>query len=152
MNPLIEEILNRIGFAEARLYHRSLLPLGGGIDNKGGRAFRSPVDAMKAKKHLGKVAKAIDELPEEARELWDHSSRSSKDWDAGRSILDDALGLGLCARNGGGGEREPQERTEGAFCRRCRISDGGNLRPGHGQSARRPRTQHGRRANLGSLI
>ena len=90
----VKEILDGIGFETAKLYQRSLF-FRVGFDEFGGLPYTKKAEAQDALKQLKVLEKKLLKLPPRVRELWDRSSRSSDDWDSGRSILNEVMrGLG----------------------------------------------------------
>lgn len=90
MKPEVKAILDSIGFENAKAYSKSLFDFVG-IDRSGGVAFSSKREAKEARAAIEALARAIDKLPPHVRELWDHHSRRSIDWDEDRSILQDVI-------------------------------------------------------------
>ncbi|WP_299636352.1 hypothetical protein [uncultured Ruegeria sp.] len=90
MSPEVRAILKRIGYERAMVKSGSLF-LGSGFDNYGGLAFNTKIEARDALEKLERLERALLDVPERVIELWDHHSRRSEDWDAGRNVLADVI-------------------------------------------------------------
>ncbi|WP_170576240.1 hypothetical protein [Ruegeria atlantica] len=104
MSPGVLAILERIGYNRAKFKTASFFfP---GFDDYGGLAFSTKKEAREALEKLERLERALLDIPERVIELWDHSSRRSEDWDAGRSVLGDVIN----------GIRDVKESAESTIC------------------------------------
>lgn len=91
MKPEILAVLNSIGYQQALVYDRSISLKYWDPEKSSSKIWPGKTQAHSGQKDIYNVFKALNDLPSHIVERWETLSKTTEDWDSGRSPFHDTL-------------------------------------------------------------